>query len=80
MSHANRVQKQRARRGRRKRRRPQMRLMAAYTPRCRSEKWITRTAWTRKHPVRRKFSWNGALKAPAKKLKNIVWWEDREDE
>jgi hypothetical protein len=57
-----------------------MHRMEAYTLRCSAEKWMTRTTWSRRHPVRKKFSWNGALKAPDKKLKNIVWWEDREDE
>jgi len=57
MSHTNDVQKQRAKRGRRRKRRPRMRPMDAYTPRIRREKHATITKFRRRHPDTRQFSW-----------------------
>lgn len=57
MSHKSPVQKQRAKRGRRRKRRGWMRPMEAYTPRIRREKHATVQAWRRRHPDNRKFGW-----------------------
>lgn len=78
MSHFDHLQKARARRGRRRKRRPQMKRMEAYNPRIRRHKWDTVDRWRRHYPERPGFSWGGKLKAPLKKLKNHLWWDDEE--
>lgn len=84
MSHRDAIQKARARRGRRKRRRQPLQRMEAHNPRRRTsrrDKWAVRAAWTRKHPSRPRFGWNSLwkLKAPLKKLQGVMWWTKRED-